>query len=99
MWLFVDSHVPAMELLFSIRSVFCLCLFHLAAADISALNIVVTCTKTNDLNPDELWTPPDSNPSPLHDLKVQLTSLNGAPASLALNITWSINIDGEYYDF
>ncbi|XP_053480701.1 interleukin-17 receptor B [Ictalurus furcatus] len=84
-----------MKLLVSIRSVFCLCLLHLAAADTSALNIVVTCTKTNDLNPDECWTLCEPNPSPLHDLKVQLTSLNGAPASLALNITWSIYIDGS----
>lgn len=52
-----------------------------------------------DLKPDNWYTPPKSNPSPLRDLKVQLTSLNGHPASLALNITWSINIDSEYYAF
>ncbi|KAB5567635.1 hypothetical protein PHYPO_G00235120 [Pangasianodon hypophthalmus] len=97
MWLFVDSHVLSMELLRSIRSVFCLCLLHLAVTDTTALNIVVTCTKTNDLNPDTWWTPPKSNPSPLHDLKVQFTSLNGAPASLALNITWAINIDSSIH--
>lgn len=52
-----------------------------------------------DLKPDQWWPPPKSNPSPLRDLKLQLISLNGAPASHALNIKWSINIDSEYYDF
>lgn len=53
-----------------------------------------------EFDPDEWRTAPSKpNPSPLHDLKVQLISLNGDPASLALNITWSINIDSEYYDF
>lgn len=66
-----------------------------------------SCVKTiffslqsfKDLTPDKWWAPPKSNPSPLHGLKVQLASLNGDPASHALNITWSINIDSEYYDF
>ncbi|KAK2840887.1 hypothetical protein Q7C36_012466 [Tachysurus vachellii] len=97
MWLFADSDVCSMELLVTIRSVFCLCLLHLAATDSINLNIAVTCNKTNDLKPDQWWPPPKSNPSPLRDLKLQLISLNGAPASLALNITWSINIDSSIH--
>ncbi|XP_060787637.1 uncharacterized protein LOC132892995 isoform X3 [Neoarius graeffei] len=50
-----------------------------------------------DLNPENWYTPTKSNPSPLHDLKVQLTSLTGAPASPGLNITWSINIDSSIH--
>ncbi|KAM9475367.1 interleukin-17 receptor B isoform 2-T2 [Clarias gariepinus] len=84
-----------MELTISI-SALCLCLFYLAASVTTAVNIVVTCTKTNDLTPDEWSTPPQSNPSPLHDLNVLLTPLNGT-ASLALNIAWSINVDSSVY--
>ncbi|XP_060787636.1 interleukin-17 receptor B isoform X2 [Neoarius graeffei] len=97
MWLFVDSRFHSMEFLFNIRSLFCLCLLHVAASDTTALNIVVRCNKTNDLNPENWYTPTKSNPSPLHDLKVQLTSLTGAPASPGLNITWSINIDSSIH--
>ncbi|XP_046728201.1 interleukin-17 receptor B isoform X2 [Silurus meridionalis] len=86
-----------MALIISIRSVFCLCLLQLAATNNTALDIVGTCTKTNDLEPDNWWMPPESYPSPLYDLKVQLTYLNGTPSSFALNISWSINIDSSIH--
>ncbi|KAF5907234.1 interleukin-17 receptor B isoform X1, partial [Clarias magur] len=88
-----------MELIISI-SALSLCLFHLTASVTTAVNIVVTCTKTNDYNedltPDEWLTPPQSNPSPLRDLNISFIPLNGTD-SLALDIAWSINIDSSVH--
>ncbi|XP_047656210.1 interleukin-17 receptor B isoform X2 [Tachysurus fulvidraco] len=60
-------------------------------------NVFGFTPKHADLEPDQWWPPPKSNPSPLRDLKLQLIYLNGTSASLALNITWSINIDSSIH--
>ncbi|XP_022526528.2 interleukin-17 receptor B [Astyanax mexicanus] len=83
-----------MELLQSTRT---LLLLSLILHQTSAHNIVATCAKTNDLMPKESWIEVQSNPSPLHDLDLQLIGQSRPLDPLSLKINWSINIDGSIH--
>uniref|UniRef100_A0A8B9L7T7 IL17RA/B N-terminal domain-containing protein n=1 Tax=Astyanax mexicanus TaxID=7994 RepID=A0A8B9L7T7_ASTMX len=59
--------------------------------------IYFSCDVFVDLMPKESWIEVQSNPSPLHDLDLQLIGQSRPLDPLSLKINWSINIDGSIH--